>query len=158
MHHTNDLGDLLNYLNRICDKWFNIGIHLKVDSMKLKEIRSQYPSQSDALREMLIYWLSQKGITWEMIHEAVREPTVNGKPLESSKYLNVFNMLTEESFGLIAPVLPQRDHPNEPTVVIENGPMNTSSSSLPSEQLHSPSQAVSEISTRSEAGQEEAEV
>ena len=82
VHHTNDLCDVLCYLNRLCDKWFNIGVYLKVDSMKLQEIRSQYPSQADALREMLIYRLKQK-LTWEMIQAAVMSPIVNSGLLES---------------------------------------------------------------------------
>ena len=57
---------------------------------KLAEIETRYAKGDDRLREMLIQRLSQGGLTWKLLVEALEDVTVNYKDLAkkiSDKYI-----------------------------------------------------------------------
>ena len=82
INQEDDISELLCYLHPVVNKWFNIGLHLKVKFQKLEEIRNSFTSNEDALRDMLLYRLKQK-LTWEMVFSALEMPNVNGGVLYS---------------------------------------------------------------------------
>ena len=65
----------------VSDKWFNLGLNLRVDVGILRRVRSQYPNPSDALCEMLFHWLKKVDPppTWEGLACALESRTV-GEP------------------------------------------------------------------------------
>lgn len=76
----NDLADLQNFLIKLSDKWFDIGIQLGVSIQKLQNIRKDYAIFDDGLREMLIVALKEP-LTWEMLSTALKSDVVGGKRL-----------------------------------------------------------------------------
>ena len=72
---------LLVLLNETCDasnKWYNIGLGLKVSVSTLDSIRERWDDDSDRLREVYKPWL--KGVdplpTWKALIEALRNRSV----------------------------------------------------------------------------------
>ena len=65
----------------VSDKWFNLGLNLKLHMGTLKHIQKQYPDPSEALREMLFNWLKKVDPppTWEGLACALESRTV-GEP------------------------------------------------------------------------------
>ena len=73
--------DLLEVLQEVWDasnKWFNIGLQLKLTPDALKNIKQQYSDQHDALREMLSLWLDGMGSlpTWATLAGALESRIV----------------------------------------------------------------------------------
>ena len=54
---VNDLGVVMEELNNVSAKWYNIGLQLGVSVGTLKTIKKQYSDPSDCLRETLTTWL-----------------------------------------------------------------------------------------------------
>lgn len=77
---SGDLPDLQNFLLEWSDKWFDIGVQLRVETQRLDNIRHNYPKYEDALREMLIIRLrGQPILNFDMISTALRSPAVSGE-------------------------------------------------------------------------------
>ena len=57
------------------NKWYDIGIQLRVDTQRLDHIKQQYSDYADGLREMLKVSLRQP-LDWGMLVAALRSPAV----------------------------------------------------------------------------------
>ena len=64
----NELFDLRN-------KWYDIGVQIKVENGTLQNIRSQFSDNGDALRELLTHWLTGTP-TWNGLFIALRSRPV----------------------------------------------------------------------------------
>lgn len=75
---TKDLRRVRHVLYPAREKWFDIGIELKVEVETLKCIRTEQTDHGACLREMLIEVLqSDPQPTWEMIAEALKVEAIN---------------------------------------------------------------------------------
>ena len=74
-----DLAVLLEELDSVCAKWYNIGMKLGVRVCRLDAIRAQYRDLSDCLRETLAAWLRAHPTptTWSKVVEALNSAIVN---------------------------------------------------------------------------------
>jgi len=79
-----DLKDLYNFLFKLSDRWFNIGVQLEVDTKDLESIRQHHIKHDDALREMLIIRL-RKALDWGTVQAALLTQAVAGQRLLGSK-------------------------------------------------------------------------
>ena len=52
-----DLPMVMEELNKVCVKWYDIGMMLRVKLNRLDAIKEQYSNPSDCLRETLKMWL-----------------------------------------------------------------------------------------------------
>ena len=71
---TDDLATLQNALFEVRDKWYHLGVQLKVPIPDLKAIRTQYLNNpDDCLLEMLSSWLSNTipSPTWQTVVDAL---------------------------------------------------------------------------------------
>ena len=74
---VNDLGVVLEALNKACVKWYNIGMQLGVEIDRLDVIKEQYDNPSDCLRETLKTWLkTYSSPTWSNIVDSLRSSVV----------------------------------------------------------------------------------
>ena len=74
---VNDLGVVLEALNKACVKWYNIGIKLGVEIDRLDVIKEQYDNPSDCLRETLKTWLkTYSSPTWSNIVDSLGSSVV----------------------------------------------------------------------------------
>ena len=58
------------------DSWFNIGLQLDVTIQDLKGIESNYQTNGDRLRDMLIVRIQAGGLSWESVVQALQNCTV----------------------------------------------------------------------------------
>ena len=74
----NDLSVVMEELNDVRAKWYNIGLQLHVSVGTLDAIKEQYDDLSHCLRETLKTWLktSPSPPTWSNIVDALRSSTV----------------------------------------------------------------------------------
>ena len=74
----NDLSVVMEELNDVRAKWYNIGLQLHVSVGTLDAIKEQYDDLSHCLREALKTWLktSPSAPTWSNIVDALRSSTV----------------------------------------------------------------------------------
>ena len=81
-----DLAALLEELDSVCAKWYNIGMKLGVRVGRLDAIRAQYNDSSNCLRETLAAWLRAcpTPTTWSKVVEALKSATVNEGALATS--------------------------------------------------------------------------
>ena len=74
-----DLRDVLNELNQVRDKWYNLGLQLKVSVTELQKIEAEYKTDTGTcLRQMLIKWLELGNASWESLCGALQSPLVLG--------------------------------------------------------------------------------
>ena len=78
---TNDLVTVKKFLFNVKEKWYNIGLHLKVTPSELDQIQARHKADLDydvCLREMLQIWLNHYPIkpTWGQLEDALREKDV----------------------------------------------------------------------------------
>ena len=74
----NDLGLLLEELMHGCDRWYVLGLKLKVSVVTLDRIRAQFPDSRDQLLEMLKTWLqTSDNPSWWAVIDALRSPGVD---------------------------------------------------------------------------------
>ena len=76
---TDDLATLQNALFKVRDKWYHLGVQLKVPISDLKAIRTQYLNNpDDCLLEMLSCWLSitTPSPTWQTVVDALCCPAI----------------------------------------------------------------------------------
>ena len=72
-----NLGEIQNILSEVCEKWFNIGIQLKITHGTLKIIEADYKKVEECCREMLHTWLTQEPEpTWAALVEALKSPSL----------------------------------------------------------------------------------
>ena len=78
-----DLSDVYTKFYRVHDKWFEVGMALKIDFTTLKSIeREQFNNQSKCLREMLAHRIQSGGpLTWTDLCSCLRHPTVERNDL-----------------------------------------------------------------------------
>ena len=79
---SDDLAILVNELYEVRDKWYHLGVQLKVLVHDLKAIRTQYNNNPDnCLIEMLSHWLTMTPPppTWQRVVDALNSPAI-GKP------------------------------------------------------------------------------
>ena len=77
-----DLVEVKRFLFNVKEKWYNIGLNLKVKLADLNQIRDQHINDKDydaCLREMLQKWLKQfpNKPTWGRLADALREKDVD---------------------------------------------------------------------------------
>ena len=76
---VNDLHVVLEELNDVRAKWFNIGVQLGVSVGTLKAIEKQYLNDpTDCFREALMTWLKSYAppTTWSKVVDTLRSRTV----------------------------------------------------------------------------------
>ena len=72
-----DFWKVQNILWEVSEKWFDIGIQLKLTPSNLKMIEADYKKVEDCCREMLHTWLTQEPEpTWAALVEALKSPPV----------------------------------------------------------------------------------
>ena len=77
---VDDLGIVLMELYPVRDKWYNIGLQLRVPVVDLQRIESEYKNDhSTCLRQMLIKWLELGRANWKSLCEALQCPIVLGE-------------------------------------------------------------------------------
>ena len=75
---SDDLHLLLEELVNIHERWYNLGLQLKVMPGTLDRIRTQFPDLRRQLWEMLKAWLTTSDHTsWKALTDAVRSRSVN---------------------------------------------------------------------------------
>ena len=101
---------VLNELVDVSDKWFNLGLNLKLGMGTLKRIQKQYPDLSEALREMLFHWLKKVDPppTWEGLACALESRTV-GEP-RLAEQLRTKYCRTEGAAGQLLYISNQSGH------------------------------------------------
>ena len=81
----NDLGDVRAAVFNARNKWYDIGLALKVPVTTLDSTDSQFDNHSDKLREMLKVWLKTAAKpAWKDILDALKSPVV-GEPTLASE-------------------------------------------------------------------------
>ena len=74
-----DLGIVLNELFSCRDKWYNLGLQLKVKVEVLQKIETEYKNDyGTCLRQMLTKWLESGRGNWETLCQAIDSPIVRG--------------------------------------------------------------------------------
>lgn len=87
----NDLSFLHSELHPVSDKWYSLGVQLKIPIGTLKCIRSDNHTVAECLLEMLTVWLkcTNPSPTWNILINALESPPMGegllGKQL-SDKY------------------------------------------------------------------------
>ena len=77
-----ELGDVYTKLYDARNKWFNIGLALKISYSTLESIESEKPDNSDRLRKMLAHRIQSGGpLTWTDMCSCLRHPTVERNDL-----------------------------------------------------------------------------
>ena len=78
-----DLSTVRNEIHDARNKWYDIGIELKVDVSTLKSIESKYSDAKDCLREVITGWLKAVSPkpTWRSLVDALRQPAVDESKL-----------------------------------------------------------------------------
>ena len=73
-----DLWKVQNILWEVCEKWFDIGIQLKLAPSSLNKIEANFKTVEECCRKMLLTWLSQVDPkpTWSALVEALKSPPV----------------------------------------------------------------------------------
>ena len=73
-----DLPVVIEELNKVCVKWYDIGMMLRMKLNRLDAIKEQYSNPSDCLRETIKMWLKiyPSHPTWSNIVDALRSDTV----------------------------------------------------------------------------------
>ena len=73
-----DLSTIIEEILPLESKYYNLGRSLNLKITDLRKIRDEHPSDSDALKDVLLLWLNQKydekkhgPPTWQMLVEAV---------------------------------------------------------------------------------------
>ena len=82
-----DLSKVLQEVHTVREKWFNIGIQLKLEPKELQRIATDHKNDYSAgLNLTLIQWLETGDASWETLCEAVQSPIVGecnlGKQLQ----------------------------------------------------------------------------
>ena len=73
----NDISEVLTVLHDVQDKWFVLGVQLKVSVASLRAIRAQFQNPGDCLLEMLTEWLSNvPSPTWQSVVDALASKPV----------------------------------------------------------------------------------
>ena len=91
----NDLGTLQSELHEARDKWYNLGVQLKVPVSDLKAIQAKFKYSNDpgdCLREMLTRWLSitiNPPPTWQRVVDALCSAPVD-RPLIAEQIRNKY--------------------------------------------------------------------
>ena len=88
-----DLRELVNLLNPVRNKWYAVGLQLRVPVSDLNSIRSQFSDLGERLCEMLQLWLKRQGTSWTDIFEALSSRSVGEEQLGVE--------LLQEKFGPI---------------------------------------------------------
>ena len=84
---SNDLAILVNELHEVRDKWYHLGVQLKVQLHDLDAFQTQYNNNPDkCLLKMLSHWLTMTPPppTWQRVVDALNSPSI-GKPLIADK-------------------------------------------------------------------------
>ena len=78
MLDEDDLSTIIEEILPLESRYYNLGRSLNLKITDLRKIRDEYPSDSDALEDVLLLWLNQKydkkkhgPPTWRMLVEAV---------------------------------------------------------------------------------------
>ena len=81
--------DVYSALIKVQDQWYDIGLQLDMEPGELKVIEKNYPSSKERLREMITQRRSQGNLTWELIAEALENPTVGQSQLAGEIKKNI---------------------------------------------------------------------
>ena len=78
------------------DRWYNLGLQLKVRPGTLDRIRAQFSDSSERLREMLKTWLTTiDNTSWKTVTDALKSQSVSGYQIADyleSKYCPMKDM------------------------------------------------------------------
>ncbi|CAI8014929.1 NLR family CARD domain-containing protein 3, partial [Geodia barretti] len=77
---TDDLATLVNELNEVKDKWYHLGVQLKMKPADLNAIRIEFMNNANnCLLEMLSVWLTKlpSPPTWQTVVDALSSPDID---------------------------------------------------------------------------------
>ena len=97
-----DLGDVKEELYKARNKWYDVGLKLKVPIDTLDSIRSQYDDHGDQLCEMLKPWLkgaAKSNPEWKVLVEVLRSHLIGESKLADSLEEKYCKSETESSQG-----------------------------------------------------------
>ena len=73
-----DLGQVLEELQDVCDRWYRLGLQLKVRPETLDRIKAQFSDSTHLLLEMLKTWLTTADNTsWKTLTDALKSRSVS---------------------------------------------------------------------------------
>ena len=76
---SDDLALVLEELFTVQNKWYNIGLCLRLRVVTLDNIRNANQTNDVCLRDMLIQRINQGGLTWKKIAKALEQVIVGRK-------------------------------------------------------------------------------
>ena len=80
-----DLGQVLEELQDVRDRWYRLGLQLKVRPETLDTIREQFSDSTHRLLEVLRVWLITNGnASWMALTDAVRSRSVGASQLAAN--------------------------------------------------------------------------
>ena len=108
---SDDLALVQREMYNVQDRWYDIGLCLRMNSASLEGIQNANPRSGVCLRVMLNERINQGGLTWEKIADALDDITVNRQVVAKeirAKYC------TPERACAVTRVAP--DHPTAPPI------------------------------------------
>ena len=111
---VSDLPVVMEELNDIRTKWYDIGLQLRISVGTLDAIKEQYDDPSHCLREALKTWLKTcpSHPTWNNIIDALRSSTVGEVRLAAD--LEQMYSSTQDTHNCAPPVPPSKAHTTVP--------------------------------------------
>ena len=92
LDHAFQLDELVN----VHERWYPLGLQLKVSAKILDRIRAQFSDSRDQLQEMLKTWLTiSDNTSWKTVTDALRSQSVSGYQIADyleSKYCPMKDM------------------------------------------------------------------
>ena len=83
------MKEVYTALFKVQDQWYDIGLQLDMEPSELKVIQKNNPSSKERLREMITQRRNQGNFTWELIAEALENPTVGQNQLAGEIKKNI---------------------------------------------------------------------
>ena len=98
----NDLQHVYEKLENASPHWFNLGLALGLTHLVLTNINIQYHQDSmSCLREMLAKLLGTQHVTWSLLSDALKKPTVHLTNLADSITGNYFSVCASFNFASV---------------------------------------------------------
>ena len=79
-----DLWSITNELGSVIDKWFRIGVQLRLSEAKLRQIEADHRTVDRYFSEVISFWFNgntQVAVSWKSLIEVLESPFVDEKGL-----------------------------------------------------------------------------
>ena len=79
-----DLWSITNELGSVIDKWFEIGVQLRLSEAKLRQIEADHHTVNRYFSEVISFWFNgntQVAVSWKSLVEVLESPFVDEKGL-----------------------------------------------------------------------------